>query len=172
MEFKIECPWCKQHYSVDDSFVGQNVNCSICGKTFTVGNPYDSQDFNSPPPPPPRYSSPPPQNGQSMQQVVYVQVPFRAKNRGIYVMLGIFLGNLGVHDFYAGHIARGVAHLCLTLWFIVFYLGGLSKAKGEYAQYDVAKVLLTLLIAFIVNSVWVLVELIKIKNDGKGMPME
>lgn len=39
MEFKIECPWCHQHYSVDDSFVGQNVECSICGKQFAVRKP-------------------------------------------------------------------------------------------------------------------------------------
>jgi len=39
MEFKIECPWCNQHYSVDDSFIGQNVECSVCGKQFTVRKP-------------------------------------------------------------------------------------------------------------------------------------
>ena len=42
MEFKIECPWCHQHYSVDDSFVGQNVECSVCGKVFTAKYPNDS----------------------------------------------------------------------------------------------------------------------------------
>ena len=39
MEFKIECPWCNQHYSVDESFIGQKVECSICEKEFVVGNP-------------------------------------------------------------------------------------------------------------------------------------
>ena len=41
MEFKIECPWCNQHYSVDDSFIGQNVECSVCGKEFIVRKPND-----------------------------------------------------------------------------------------------------------------------------------
>ena len=41
MEFKIECPWCNQHYSVDDSFVGQTVECSVCGKEFVVKKPND-----------------------------------------------------------------------------------------------------------------------------------
>ena len=36
MEIKIECPWCNQHYSVDESFIGQNVECSVCGKQFAV----------------------------------------------------------------------------------------------------------------------------------------
>lgn len=39
MEFKIECPWCNQHYSVDDSLIGQNVECSVCEKEFTVRKP-------------------------------------------------------------------------------------------------------------------------------------
>lgn len=42
MEFKIVCPWCNQHYSVDESFVGQNVECSVCKKAFIVKNPNDS----------------------------------------------------------------------------------------------------------------------------------
>ena len=36
MEFKIECPWCNQHYSVDESFIGQKVECSVCKKEFVV----------------------------------------------------------------------------------------------------------------------------------------
>lgn len=29
MEIKTECPWCKQHYSVDETFIGHNVECSF-----------------------------------------------------------------------------------------------------------------------------------------------
>ena len=36
MEIKIECPWCNQHYSVDESYVGQKVECSVCNKEFVV----------------------------------------------------------------------------------------------------------------------------------------
>ena len=39
MEFKIECPWCNQHYSVDESFAGQKVECSVCKKDFSVKIP-------------------------------------------------------------------------------------------------------------------------------------
>lgn len=42
MELKIECPSCNQHYSVDESFIGQTVECSVCGKEFTVRYPSDS----------------------------------------------------------------------------------------------------------------------------------
>ena len=39
MELKIECPWCNQHYSIDESFVGQKVECSACEKEFIVRKP-------------------------------------------------------------------------------------------------------------------------------------
>ena len=42
MEINIECPWCNQHYSVDESFIGQNVECAVCEKQFIVRNPDDS----------------------------------------------------------------------------------------------------------------------------------
>lgn len=42
MEIKIECPWCNQHYSVDESYVGQKVECSVCEKEFVVSKPKES----------------------------------------------------------------------------------------------------------------------------------
>ena len=42
MEIKIECPWCNQHYSVDESFIGQKVECSVCEKEFVVSKPKES----------------------------------------------------------------------------------------------------------------------------------
>ena len=39
MDIKIECPWCNQHYSVDESFIGQKVECSVCEKEFVVSFP-------------------------------------------------------------------------------------------------------------------------------------
>ena len=39
MEFKIECPWCNQHYSVDESLIGQKVECTVCEKEFIVRTP-------------------------------------------------------------------------------------------------------------------------------------
>ena len=87
-------------------------------------------------------------------------------------MLGLFLGCFGFHDFYAGHIGRGVAHLVLVLWFSVGFLVRLSRIEGDYAQYDVASAVQSLVISWLVNIVWVIIELIVIKKDGKGNPME
>jgi TM2 domain-containing membrane protein YozV len=44
------------------------------------------------------------------------------KSRVAYVLLGLFLGAFGIHNFYAGYAGRGVAQLLITLltgWLIV-----------------------------------------------------
>ena len=38
-----------------------------------------------------------------------------AKARLKFILLGIFLGAFGVHNFYAGYTKRGIAQLCLTI---------------------------------------------------------
>ncbi|MBE6358117.1 MAG: NINE protein [Lentisphaerae bacterium] len=37
------------------------------------------------------------------------------KQRITYILLGIFLGGLGIHNFYAGYSGRGVAQLLISL---------------------------------------------------------
>ena len=69
------------------------------------------------------------------------------KSRVAYILLGLFLGLLGIHNFYAGHSGRGVAQLLLTL------LTG------------------WLLIPLVVVALWVLIELIATDRDGMGLPM-
>jgi len=44
----------------------------------------------------------------------YYRAP-QPKTRVIFVLLGIFLGALGVHNFYAGYVKKGAIQLCVTL---------------------------------------------------------
>jgi TM2 domain-containing membrane protein YozV len=37
------------------------------------------------------------------------------RSRLVFILLGIFLGSFGIHNFYAGYVKRGVAQLALTL---------------------------------------------------------
>jgi TM2 domain-containing membrane protein YozV len=37
------------------------------------------------------------------------------KTRVVFVLLGIFLGVFGVHNFYAGYVKKGTIQLCLSL---------------------------------------------------------
>ena len=66
------------------------------------------------------------------------------KSRTAYVMLGIFLGMLGIHNFYAGYGGKGVAQLLLTLltgWLIV---------------------------PLLVVWIWVIVEICTVSVDAQG----
>lgn len=76
------------------------------------------------------------------------QVIRTAKSRGIYIILGLFLGGLfGVHNFYAGRYVPAVAQLFIMLilgWFII---------------------------GIVINTIWVLIEMCSVTTDGNGNPM-
>ncbi|CAN5437885.1 hypothetical protein BH10PSE18_BH10PSE18_18890 [soil metagenome] len=67
-----------------------------------------------------------------------------AKSRGVYIILGLFFGLLGVHNFYAGYLGRGLAQLL-----IVFTLGWF-------------------VVGIVVVAIWTLIELFVVKTDGSG----
>lgn len=50
-----------------------------------------------------------------------------SKTRVIYIVLGLFLGTLGIHNFYAGHSTRGLIQLLITLFtgWLIFPLIGI-----------------------------------------------
>lgn len=67
-----------------------------------------------------------------------------AKSRGIYIILGLFFGLLGVHNFYAGRLGVGVAQLlvtCILGWFVV---------------------------GIVITAIWVIFELFTVTEDGAG----
>jgi len=77
-----------------------------------------------PAPPPPLVgtgTAPPPPAGPSQQAASmpnslahYIPAP-QPKTRVVFVLLGIFLGVFGVHNFYAGYVKKGTIQLCLSL---------------------------------------------------------
>lgn len=67
-----------------------------------------------------------------------------AKSRGVYIILGLFFGCFGIHNFYAGYNGRGVAQLLITL-----LLGWL-------------------VIGLVITAFWALIELIAINTDAAG----
>ncbi|MEQ1854398.1 MAG: GYF domain-containing protein, partial [Chthoniobacteraceae bacterium] len=69
-------------------------------------------------------------------------------SRGIYIILGLFFGLIGVHNFYAGHLRNGALQCILfaTLFWTVIVPVGLF--------------------------VWVVMELFTVTHDGKGRPLK
>ena len=65
------------------------------------------------------------------------------KSRTTYIVLGIFLGWLGIHNFYAGYTGRAVGQLCLS----VLTLGYLS----------------------LVSWIWAIIEICIVEKDSTGL---
>jgi TM2 domain-containing membrane protein YozV len=95
----------------------------------------------------------PPQ--QFQQPLQYYQQPgmmqpvmmYPPKSRVAFILLGLFLGGLGVHNFYAGYVGKGIAQLLLNLflfWTIVVPLG---------------------------VTIWIIVEVCTVDQDSNGNRM-
>jgi TM2 domain-containing membrane protein YozV len=78
-------------------------------------------------------------------QVVIVAAPEQGMSRAVYIILALFLGLLGIHNFAAGKTASGYFQLLLSLSGI--FTCGLTTA---------------------VVLVWVFVEIIAVNRDGSG----
>ena len=53
------------------------------------------------------------------------QIVQAAKSRGVFIILGLFFGTLGIHNFYAGYLGRGCVQLLVVLllgWFIIGFV--------------------------------------------------
>lgn len=72
-----------------------------------------------------------------------------AKSQGIYILLALFLGGFGIHNFYAGYYKRAVAQLILTI-LAPFTLG----------------------MTALVNVVWIFINIFMIQKDAKGVPFK
>jgi hypothetical protein len=66
------------------------------------------------------------------------------KSRVVYVILGIMFGEIGVHNFYAGYIGRGVAQLLITI--------------------------LSFGLLFWVSWLWAIIEICIVRQDGRSIP--
>jgi TM2 domain-containing membrane protein YozV len=58
-----------------------------------------------------------------------------AKSRLVAGILAIFLGSLGIHNFYLGHIGKGIAQLLLTtVGWILFFTGPMIAGLWSFIE--------------------------------------
>ena len=74
------------------------------------------------------------------------QLVIGQKSKLSFVLLGIFLGEFGMHNFYLGYSGRGIAKLLIT----VLSFGWLCW----------------------ISWIWGIVEVCTVRIDAKGMPIE
>ena len=75
---------------------------------------------------------------------VAIAVDPTAKSRLGYILLGVFLGYLGIHNFYAGYTGRGIVQLLLTV-----------VSCG---------------LLFFVPMIWAIIEICTVTTDASGKP--
>lgn len=94
-----------------------------------------------------------------------------AKSRATYIVLAWFLGNFGVHNFYAGYRARAMQQLLLTLFGIIFsfILVIIAEAMDEPDQFLLFLCLIPLGTAITV-FVEIIVDIFCKKEDADGIP--
>jgi len=118
----LKCGACGKFLEIPDEYQGQTGKCNGCGGPIAV--PFVQAVAAQPQP-----------------QVLLVR---QAKTRFIYVLLGLFLGHLGLHNFYAGYTGRAFAQLLTTL--LLFWL----------------------IVPLIAVVIWVWIELFIITEDATG----
>lgn len=107
----------------------------------------DHSRVTPPPPPPPDFAAFESPSAQGYQppspQVVISSHP---KSRIAFILLGLFLGGFGIHNFYAGYTGKGIAQLLLNLflfWTVIVPIGVI---------------------------IWIIAEVITVTRDAQGQP--
>ena len=128
------------------------MNCPYCENVIPPGAAKCPSCGAPAPVPPPQYAqqpyrpnngpyAPPPQYGYRPQPAVS-----NAKNKMVFIILGIFLGEFGIHNFYAGYHVKGIIQLLIT----ILSSGFLS----------------------IVSWIWAVIEVCTISVDSNNVPMK
>ena len=171
-DFKFICPHCNQKLECDESLENKIVACPACNNEIVPQrDPFEgtikvATDSNSEAVKHSLSSSIEeslPQSGQS--QIVInnycgsmPQAPSQSpgnanmpKQRSVYIVLGLFLGGLGIHNFYAGYKTEASIQLALGI------VGILTSPPG-----------------FVLNlcvGVWALANILCREKDVRGRPM-
>lgn len=124
-----QCPNCGM------SLAPNTTRCIKCGAAVQPMLP-QQPDF----PPQPQYQMAPqlPPQGYPQPEAPLIS----DKSRTAFILLAIFLGGLGIHNFYAGFSTRGVIQLLITL---------LTCGWGGFAVW-----------------IWAIVEAVTVTKDAKG----
>ncbi|WP_082814766.1 TM2 domain-containing protein [Collimonas fungivorans] len=72
------------------------------------------------------------------------------KRRWIYIVLALLIGAIGIHNFYAGYVGRGLAQILTTVLMML------------------AAFIFKFPVSFVLVSIWVLIEIFAVTKDSAG----
>jgi TM2 domain-containing membrane protein YozV len=87
-------------------------------------------------------------NQVNQQPAYHPAMMLSSKSRGTFIVLGLFFGCFGVHNFYAGYSGKGVAQLLISVFLGLFFGFG-----------------------FFITWIWMLIEIIAVNTDAQGLRM-
>lgn len=122
------CPNCTSECAMDAR------SCPKCGADF-IGGGWK-----------PQLTKPRPAYGTKVNELNSNLVK-TTKSRGIYVILALFFGLLGVHNFYIGRFARGAMQFLCTVilgWFVV---------------------------GLLIAAIWAVIDMFTVTTDSAGDPL-
>ena len=134
----MKCEYC------DNSVTNGATRCPSCGAAIRIYN--ENPNPNTTP-----HTIPAPQGSDiesaGCSSAAYNPYLFVAKkSRIVYIVLALVFGEIGIHNFYAGFIGRGVAQLLITV--------------------------LSFGLLFWISWIWAVIEICVVDHDGKGVPFE
>jgi TM2 domain-containing membrane protein YozV len=158
---RLTCPTCARLLEIGDETIGKEVECGACHQVFIVGEYEEVREKR-----PPGLNNLAPGSVEDLGRRNCRRRPdhqrqmdarrgyaVEQKSRLAYILLGVFLGFLGIHNFYAGRTGPGMAQLLITVISIplIFVCIGM----------------VTMWIPF----VWAIVEVMVVDEDANRVPM-
>ena len=153
----ICCPRCGQEYEVEETILGQNVECPICQKKFIAASSAHKITSTKQETPSPKLACPWCRESISIAAKKcrycgeYIDESYKPIDRGLYIIIAMFFGLLGIHNFYNRANNAGFLHIGITVLAILIVVYGNNQVIG-----------LAFFLLFI-NAVWVLKEVVTIK---------
>ncbi|MBR7156040.1 MAG: TM2 domain-containing protein [Lentisphaeria bacterium] len=129
---EIFCPHCNQKYEVDESDFGECVSCNICKNSFVITLPSVVQKTNHPESQQSKTQRTCPMCGEAILDVAKICrhcrsiLPDSKGNVSIrntdYILLAIFLGWFGAHNFAANQFIRGMIQIIALIFALILFV--------------------------------------------------
>ena len=129
------------------------MNCPYCNAPLPDGAVKCPGCGSPAPQTPPQGQYAPPPQGQYAPPPAPVNA--KPKSRILYQVLALFLGQLGIHNFYAGRTVIACIQLAITIIGNIIAIAVLDASGG------VGPVI-----------IWAIIEIFAVKKDGRGIPMK
>lgn len=109
---------------------------------------------------------------QNENQVVQTEEVSK-KSRLVALLLSIFLGNIGIHDFYVGRIGRGIVKAVISVLSLIMYVFAFimmisllatsydtARIYGDIEMIPIAVLMVCALLMLFALGIWVIIDII------------